>query len=92
MHHRSYRPRVRGKVWLEARGRFAVGDGGVRLLQSIDDTGSIRAAAANGDAYSRAERTVLIVTAGLALWNMGVAYVAGLLLYYANRRGLIRLD
>jgi molybdate transport system regulatory protein len=46
MHHRSYRPRVRGKVWLEARGRFAVGDGGVRLLQSIDDTGSIRAAAA----------------------------------------------
>lgn len=48
MHRQSYRPRprVRGKVWLETRGRFAVGDGGVRLLRAIDATGSIRLAAA----------------------------------------------
>jgi len=47
MNGRSYRiaPRVRGKVWLEADGRFALGDGGVRLLQAIEEAGSIRAAA-----------------------------------------------
>jgi molybdate transport system regulatory protein len=36
---------VRGKVWLETKGRFALGDGGVRLLKAIDATGSIRSAA-----------------------------------------------
>ncbi len=29
---------------------------------------------------------VLIVTAGIAMWNMGVAYLAGLLLYYGLQR------
>jgi len=50
------------------------------------------AASVNGEPYSRAERTVLVVTAGIALWNMGVAYLAGLLLHHAVRRGLVRLD
>ncbi len=36
---------MRHKVWLDARGRFALGDGGVDLLRAIDQTGSIRAAA-----------------------------------------------
>jgi molybdate transport system regulatory protein len=45
MHRGSYRPRVRGKVWLETSGRFALGDGGIRLLRAIDSTGSVRAAA-----------------------------------------------
>jgi len=45
MHHRSYRPRVRGKVWIEVNARFALGDGGVRLLEAIQQSGSIRAAA-----------------------------------------------
>jgi MFS superfamily sulfate permease-like transporter len=45
----------------------------------------------NGEAFSRSERTVLVVTAGIALWNMGVAYVAGLLLHHAARRGILRL-
>ena len=49
------------------------------------------AAGVNGEAMSRAERTVVVITAGVALWNMGVAYVAGLLLFYANERGIIRL-
>ena len=30
----------------------------------------------NGDTFSRTERIVL-VAAGIALWNMGVAYLAG---------------
>jgi MFS superfamily sulfate permease-like transporter len=43
------------------------------------------------DETTREDRTVLVVTAGLALWNMGVAYLAGLVLYHALRRGLVRL-
>jgi predicted benzoate:H+ symporter BenE len=34
---------------------------------------------------------VLLVTAGTAMWNMGVAYLAGLILYYALQRRWIRL-
>jgi MFS superfamily sulfate permease-like transporter len=34
---------------------------------------------------------VLIVTAGAAMWNMGVAYLAGLLLYYALQRRWIKV-
>jgi MFS superfamily sulfate permease-like transporter len=45
----------------------------------------------NGETFSRGERTVLVVTAGIALWNMGVAYLAGLLLYHAAKRGVLRL-
>jgi molybdate transport system regulatory protein len=34
------------KVWLDADGGFAVGDGGTDLLRAIEATGSLRAAAA----------------------------------------------
>jgi hypothetical protein len=34
---------------------------------------------------------VLLITAGTAMWNMGVAYLAGLILYHAVRRGWIRM-
>jgi MFS superfamily sulfate permease-like transporter len=34
---------------------------------------------------------VLLVTAGTAMWNMGVAYLAGLLLYYGLQRRWIKL-
>jgi molybdate transport system regulatory protein len=46
MHCRSPRLAIRHKVWLDAGRRFALGDGGVALLRAIDETGSIRAAAA----------------------------------------------
>ena len=45
MHSRSHRVRVRHKVWLDAGGKFALGDGGMALLRAIDAEGSIRAAA-----------------------------------------------
>lgn len=45
MHGGSYRALVRGKFWLERRGRFVLGDGGVELLRAIDAGGSIRIAA-----------------------------------------------
>jgi len=34
---------------------------------------------------------VLVVTAGTAMWNMGVAYLAGLLLYYGLQRRWIKM-
>ena len=49
------------------------------------------AAGINGEASPRAERTVFVVVAGVALWNMGVAYLAGLALHHAARRGFVRL-
>jgi MFS superfamily sulfate permease-like transporter len=55
--------------------------GGVELAVSLD-----------GQQFSRADRTVLAVTAGIALWNMGAAYLVGLLLYHANRSRVIRLE
>jgi MFS superfamily sulfate permease-like transporter len=49
------------------------------------------AAAVSTEECSRADRTVLAVTAGVALWNMGAAYVGGLILHHAAARGLVRL-
>jgi len=34
---------------------------------------------------------ILVVTAGVAMWNRGVAYLAGLLLYYALQHKWIRI-
>jgi hypothetical protein len=31
------------------------------------------------------------VTAGLAIWNIGLAFVIGLAVYYLLKRGLVRL-
>ena len=49
------------------------------------------AAAGSFEESSSTDRTVLVLTAGLALWNMGVAYLTGLVLYQAARRHFIRL-
>jgi MFS superfamily sulfate permease-like transporter len=49
------------------------------------------AASTNGEGVSRADRTVMVTTAGIALWNMGAGYLAGLALYHAIRRGIVRL-
>jgi MFS superfamily sulfate permease-like transporter len=49
------------------------------------------AASANGDGASRPDRIVMVVTAGVALWNMGAGYGAGLLLHHAAKRGIVRL-
>ena len=34
---------------------------------------------------------VLLVTAGTAMWNMGVAYLAGLVLFHLLKRGWIKV-
>jgi hypothetical protein len=49
------------------------------------------AAAGNPEKAAPEDRAILVLTAGLALWNMGAAYLAGLELYQAVRRRLITL-
>lgn len=49
------------------------------------------AAAGNPEEASPEDRAILVLTAGLALWNMGAAYLTGLVLDQAVRRGLITL-
>lgn len=40
---------------------------------------------------TKADRYVMAFTAGGALWNRGVAYVAGLTLWYGLQRGWLKL-
>jgi MFS superfamily sulfate permease-like transporter len=49
------------------------------------------AAGAFAESMSRDDRHVLVVTAALSMWNMGVGYAAGLLLFHAVQRGWIRI-
>jgi MFS superfamily sulfate permease-like transporter len=48
-------------------------------------------AGAHGDALKRGDRYVVLLTAGISLWNMGVGYLAGLALWYAVQREWIRV-
>jgi len=34
---------------------------------------------------------ILLITAGTAMWNMGVAYLVGLLLYYGIQRRWVKV-
>lgn len=48
------------------------------------------AAGAHGHDLDRSDRYVVLLTAGLSMWNMGAGYLAGLLLWHAARRGWLR--
>jgi xanthine/uracil permease len=39
----------------------------------------------------RSDVYIMLATAGLAMWNMGVGYLAGLLLYYGVEKKLLKL-
>jgi hypothetical protein len=49
------------------------------------------AAGVPGHSFEKQDRYVLLLTAGVSMWNMGAGYLAGLLLHYATRRGVVRL-
>jgi len=49
------------------------------------------AAGGRGGASSKEDRYIIYLTAGLAMWNMGVAYLVGLLLAIACERKWVRL-
>ena len=39
----------------------------------------------------RSDVYIMLVTAGIAMWNMGVAYLAGLILYHGVEKGVLKL-
>jgi hypothetical protein len=48
------------------------------------------AAGVRGDSASKEDRYVMLLTAGVSMWNMGVGYIAGLVLWYAFERGWLK--
>ncbi len=48
------------------------------------------AASVQGNRVRKEERYVMLLTAGVSLWNMGVGYVAGLVLWHAYQRGWLK--
>ena len=50
------------------------------------------AAGAHGNHFDKADRYVMVLTAGVAMWNMGAGYLAGLILWHALQRGVLRID
>lgn len=53
--------------------------GGLELASITRDIGNYKT-----DIY------IMLVTAGLAMWNMGVAYLGGLVLYYGAKKGILK--
>ncbi len=49
------------------------------------------AAGVQENASGRGDRYVMLLTAGVSMWNMGVGYLAGLLLWFAVQRGWLRV-
>jgi len=47
--------------------------------------------ARDGEPLRSAQRYVMVLTAGVATWNMGAGYLAGLALGYAIDRNWVRL-
>ncbi|MGH7311795.1 MAG: putative sulfate/molybdate transporter [Candidatus Rokuibacteriota bacterium] len=41
---------------------------------------------------TRGERTVALLTAAVAMWNMGVAFLAGLVMWHAQRYGWMKVE
>jgi hypothetical protein len=48
------------------------------------------AAGAHGNNFPKRDRYVMLFTAGVAMWNMGAGYLAGLGLWYAFERGWLK--
>jgi MFS superfamily sulfate permease-like transporter len=49
------------------------------------------AAGVRGDSAYKEDRYVMLLTAGVSMWNMGVGYIAGLVLWYAFERGWLKV-
>lgn len=49
------------------------------------------AAGVQGTSQEKSDRYVLLLTAGIAMWNVGAGYLVGLLLWYAIRARWLRV-
>jgi hypothetical protein len=54
-------------------------------------TGAQLAVGACDISKDKGERFVLVITAALAVWNVGIAFVVGMVAYALNKRGLLRV-
>jgi MFS superfamily sulfate permease-like transporter len=54
-------------------------------------TGAQLALGACDISRDKGERFVLVITAALAVWNVGIAFVIGMVAYALNKRGLLRV-
>jgi MFS superfamily sulfate permease-like transporter len=54
-------------------------------------TGSQLALGSCDFSKNKAERFITIATAAFSMWNVGLAFVVGMVLAYINRRGRLRL-
>jgi xanthine/uracil permease len=54
-------------------------------------TGAQLALGACDISKDKGERFVTMVTGALAVWNVGIAFVVGLVAYWLNRRGWLRV-
>jgi MFS superfamily sulfate permease-like transporter len=54
-------------------------------------TGAQLALGACDISKDKGERFVLVITAALAVWNVGIAFVIGMVAYALNKRGLLRV-
>jgi hypothetical protein len=48
------------------------------------------AASVRGGDFQKGDREVMLLTAGVSMWNMGAGYLAGLVLWHAFRRGWLK--
>ena len=48
------------------------------------------AAGVHGDHFQKGDRYVMLLTAGVSMWNMGAGYLGGLLLWYGFQRGWLK--
>jgi hypothetical protein len=48
------------------------------------------AAGVHGNNFRKEDRYVMLLTAGVSMWNMGVGYVTGLVLWHAYQRGWLK--
>jgi MFS superfamily sulfate permease-like transporter len=48
------------------------------------------AAGAQGNHFPKGDRYVMLLTAGVSMWNMGAGYLAGLFLWHAFQRGWLK--
>jgi hypothetical protein len=48
------------------------------------------ASGVQGNHFGKADRYVMLLTAGVGMWNMGAGYLAGLAVWHAFRRGWLR--
>jgi xanthine/uracil permease len=54
-------------------------------------TGAQLALGACDISKDKGERFVMMVTAALAVWNVGIAFLVGVAAYWLNKKGLLRI-